>query len=82
MISLKSFAGRPTANIFGVIIVQQLFTVHVCARHCRLAPLMWGIFESPSTGSEYQWENWAEHEIQLNRLYFREEEKMICFFGF
>ena len=35
--------------------------------HCGLAPLIWGIFDSPSTGSELQWGNWAGHEIQLQQ---------------
>ena len=33
--------------------------------NCGLAPLIWGIFESPST--ELQWGNWAGHEIQLQQ---------------
>ena len=33
--------------------------------HWCLAPYISGIYKSLSTGSESQWEYWAEHEIQL-----------------
>ena len=35
--------------------------------HCGLAPLIWGIFKGPSTGSESQWGNCAAQQIQLQQ---------------
>ena len=35
--------------------------------HCGLAPLIWGIFKGPSTGSESQWGNCPAQQIQLQQ---------------
>ena len=49
-----------------------------------LSALIWGIFESPSTGSQLQWGNWAAHEIQLQLAVCprRENDLFNLFFGF